>query len=312
MQDALHAVAYTNLTAPSKLFVRAMQHISRFAVPRGLPRIGWVGRRIFLGKGFKKINYRNRFHICCDTDSYHNVMFGYGIENRQLEQLFTRILKPGDVFFDIGANIGMVTLQACSTPHTAGQIDAHCFEPDPNAFAWLKTNCDLNSFRITLNQCAIGMAQGKADLTISTVSGWSTMASEPPDGFSFLTKAAKTMVDVLAIDDYCCDKQVTPALVKIDVEGFETEVVRGAAKTLTTAKPILIIEVNPMRLKSANSSDGELFELLASYGYQVFHIDPKKISTTADRQIHDGMPEARANDVREGEISDVLGIALTK
>lgn len=303
---------FSQLAPFSEVLLRCMQYASAKAVPRGLPRLGWVCRRVLLGYGVKEIPYRTRFRICCDSDSYHSTMFGYGIEDRHVDRLLKRVLRPGDVVIDVGANVGMVTLLACSSKRVAGTISAHCFEPDPVAFRWLAKNAALNNFDIVLNDCAVGASLGEAELTISTVSGWSTLAIEPSEGFTFLQKAGKRLVKVVTLDDYCLQQDLIPSLIKIDVEGFETQVLQGACTLLKRTRPIIVIEMNPMRLESAGSSATQLAEHLHEIGYELFHIDPSKLPRGENRPRWFGLPLARASDVKWGYISDLLALPVRR
>jgi FkbM family methyltransferase len=299
----------TTTTLTSQLLLPLFQEVASRVVPRGLPRIGWISRRLLLGSGVREVNFRQRFSICCNTDSYHEVMFAYGIENRHIDHLLAKILKQGDVFIDIGAHIGMVTLMACST---AKNIKAHCFEPDPRTFAWLAKNVSLNPFDITLNSTALGASNGKARLTVSTVPGWSTLIDEPEGGFVFLTKDWTETVEVVSLDDYCTTKDIKPNLIKIDVEGFEYQVLQGAQTTLAKAKPFIIIEINPTRLAVGGSSNQEIIEFLQNLGYSLFHVDPTKVKRSERRSSWGGLPEVYASDVPINKHVDAIAVPASK
>jgi hypothetical protein len=59
----------------------------------------------------------------------------------------------------------------------------------------------------------------------------------------------------------------TPSLVKVDVEGFELEVLKGATGLLSTARPTLIMEIHPTQIALSGGSEASLFQLMAGHGY---------------------------------------------
>lgn len=249
----------------------------------------------------------------CDSDSYPSMMAACGFVYRHMDRVLNMVLQPPVTFLDVGANVGFVTLLACSKVRSkGGRIIAHCFEPDPGVYAWLSGNKELNSslFEIVTNPCAVGAAEGEGELTISARSGWSTMAHEPPGGFSFLPKAGKTMVRVTALDAYCREHGISPTVIKIDVEGLEKEVLAGAKSILEQSRPYLLIEINPLRLAAAGTSGEELIQQLSLSRYRLFHIDPRcaKSNRHAKRDEWRGLPEVRQDDLVMGQDFDALAV----
>ncbi|KAB2921916.1 MAG: FkbM family methyltransferase, partial [Candidatus Contendobacter sp.] len=126
-----------------------------------------------------------------------------------------------DLFVDIGANIGSYTVLA------AAGAGANCivFEPGSVAFAWLERNVRLNGIaeRVELHQQAVGARSGQVALTVDgdTVNH---IVTDPAAGSRTETVAMTTLDETLA--------GRTPLMLKIDVEGFETEVLNGVSQTL--------------------------------------------------------------------------------
>jgi FkbM family methyltransferase len=79
-------------------------------------------------------------------------------------------------------------------------------------------------------------------------------------------------VRTLTLDNLVLDLRLQPDLIKIDCEGFETLILRGAIKTLKAYKPALMVECNDRALQAAGSDRRELFGVLRSLGYQLFHL----------------------------------------
>jgi FkbM family methyltransferase len=229
-----------------------------------------------------------------------------------MDRILKVILKPQMVFIDVGANVGFVSLLASSTISSReGAVSTHCFEPDPTVYPWLSLNSELNpDLKMVINQIAIGSERGDGELTVSARSGWSTMAKEPPEGFTFLPKAGKVKVPVTTIDLYCSENMLTPGVIKIDVEGLEKQVLIGASATLRNSRPYIFIEINPLRLTAAGTSGEELIAQTVGFGYTLFHVDPSlaKNLNWLKRSNWLGLTEALPNDLVMGQDFDVIAV----
>jgi FkbM family methyltransferase len=248
----------------------------------------------------------------CDSSSYPSVMAASGFVYTRMDRILKIILKPQMVFLDVGANVGFVSLLACSTLRASeGKVYAHCFEPDPNVFEWLSINRQLNSnLEMVVNPIAVGAQEGHGELTVSARSGWSTMVEEPPGGFSFLPKAGKVKVPITTLDTYCRDHALSPGVIKIDVEGLEKEVLIGARETLQQCRPYILIELNPLRLIAAGTSGEEIITDLAELGYVLFHIDlsTAKLAQSKKRKSWRELAEVLSEDLVEGADFDALAV----
>jgi FkbM family methyltransferase len=139
--------------------------------------------------------------------------------------LALHLLRPGDLFVDVGANIGAYTVLAGA----AVGADCVALEPVPSTFAQLRRNVDLNGIgaRVELRNVAAGAGREKIRFT----DGLGPMNRVATDG-----ERAALEVEVLPLDEIVGARE--PLLIKIDVEGFETRVVDGASAVL--ARPSLL------------------------------------------------------------------------
>lgn len=152
--------------------------------------------------------------------------------------LFDAVLRAGDTVVDVGANIGLMTLHAATCVGERGRVIA--IEPHPNYHRRLVANAALNGLE---NVAAVRMAAGAE-------SGQSTLYDVPSVniGRSSLIvpdapHAAAAMVEVAPLDAILARQRAGPVRVlKIDVEGFELQVLRGA-RALLAAAPIVCMEV---------------------------------------------------------------------
>lgn len=174
------------------------------------------------------------------------------------------LLRSGDGFVDVGANVGSYTVLA------GGAAGARCvsIEPIPATFAHLMDNISLNGVVTTVSALNIGI--GKESGTLRFTSGLDTVNHIATDGEQGLT----IEVPVKKLDDVLGNFE--PLLIKIDVEGFETNVIAGAEKTLSRDSLLGVI----MELNGSGSRYGfdelELHTKMLKYGFNAFTYSPFK------------------------------------
>ena len=186
------------------------------------------------------------------------------------ERLFHKaFLRPGDLYLDVGANIGLFTLIASHCVGSTGKV--YAFEPIASTFQCLLQNISLNRFNnISAHQLALSDAIGQAEMTISLdgFDGRNSLAM-PTGGEKF----TKETVALSTLDYFVADNQLAGkiTMIKIDVEGWENHVLEGAKTTLAAADaPLLHIEFTEEALRTANSSSDELFQVVKRLGYELF------------------------------------------
>lgn len=176
----------------------------------------------------------------------------YDYNNMHLIQL---LLGGGGTFFDIGANIGSFTLTASE------QRDArvHAFEPHPATFRRLKENVEANGrTNVFLHNLALGDSESTVLLTDkagSAINHIVSGASQEP---------GTVVVQCRRIDTLCEALAVVPEYVKLDVEGFEYDVLRGFGQLLSSVK-VLMVEMNGLSDQRSHGQR-EVHTLLTSAG----------------------------------------------
>ncbi|WP_030144602.1 FkbM family methyltransferase [Glycomyces sp. NRRL B-16210] len=161
-----------------------------------------------------------------------------------------QLLRPGDLFVDVGSNVGAYALWAGDLGATVIAV-----EPSAEAAARLRRNVALNDFPVSVLQCGLADRRGRMRLT----SDRDTMNHLSRDG-SGEEIAVETLDDVLA-DRYA-------AGVKIDVEGAERLVLEGARRALSEGRiGVLQLEWNSMSRGLLDESRAPVAELLRGYGY---------------------------------------------
>ena len=175
-----------------------------------------------------------------------------------------RFLRPGDVFVDVGANIGLYTLKGARLVGPSGRVVA--VEPGSAVGGLLADNIALNGYR----HVAI-VAKALAD-----EAGWATLHHVPlgddPQAFSLLTGGADLdgeKVETTTLDRLVADQSLPRVdCIKIDVEGAEHMVLSGGRETIERWHPTVIFEVNcPTGIGSGVPTDAP-WNFLAERGYR--------------------------------------------
>ncbi|MES2592401.1 MAG: FkbM family methyltransferase [Bacteroidota bacterium] len=169
-------------------------------------------------------------------------------------------LKKGDVIIDAGANIGCYSYGFMSVIGDSGFI--HAFEPSAKTFDCLVHN--MSQFK---NVHLYSYALGKK-------SGYVKVVEENDNvGMNFCENTDRVNADckVITIDSLNLNKC---DFIKIDVEGFELDVLIGASQTIDTFKPKMYIEINSHTLKRAGINSGHIFDWLNIHGYTYKNIYP--------------------------------------
>ena len=182
-------------------------------------------------------------------------------------------LRAGDVFVDVGANIGLFTLIAAARVGQAGRVVA--FEPATPTNERLTDNVRLNNLgNVTCVRAALSDSCGQLDLvqSLDGFDAWNSLA-RPTMGNAFSNET----VDVIAWGQYAMQHNLVGAvtLMKIDVEGWESRVLAGGREIFSRADaPVLQVEFEDHAATTAGSSCRDLYRLLESFGYRMFVYDP--------------------------------------
>lgn len=192
------------------------------------------------------------------------IAYATGLYEPRATELIKSSLKPGDLFVDIGANIGYFSLLAARTVGDSGQVIA--FEPVPAVREALLHNLSLNQVgNVIVRAEALGPTEGEVRFYCGP-DGDTGLAS-----LRALDQGREIVVNQVAFDQLDRPKRRV-AFVKIDVEGAELHALSGMQKCLRRDQPHLIVEFTDAYLRGMNASAKALYEYLAALGYRIFHI----------------------------------------
>ena len=161
----------------------------------------------------------------------HGCWLGTYEYNNQL--IFEEWIKPGNVVFDIGAHVGFFTLLASSLVGSRGKVFA--FEPLPRNLTYLREHLQLNQVKnVEVIEAAVSQLCGQT-LLDQSVSGYQTQVSE----------AGTLLVTKVCLDELVESNQVpVPDYIKIDVEGHEKFVLKGAQSFLSQHHPTIFLSIH--------------------------------------------------------------------
>jgi FkbM family methyltransferase len=187
---------------------------------------------------------------------------------------YQRLVKAGYVVLDIGANIGAHTLLLAKLTGETGKIIA--FEPTDYAFSKLLKNRSLNpelSDRIQCLQYMLVDSDSQESVAPSLYSSWPLENDEDlhklHQGRLMTTSGASTKTLDSAIFSIGLDRV---DCIKLDIDGFECGMLRGAREVLMRWHPVIIMELAPYVLEEQGASLEELIGLLQEYGYALYNL----------------------------------------
>jgi FkbM family methyltransferase len=188
-----------------------------------------------------------------------------GTYEMPVQEVFSQYLKPGDIFYDIGANVGFFTILAAKIVGYGGKV--YAFEPEPVNASTVRRNAELNNFaHVTVIEKAVSRSTGVEELWLTEYCGGHTLASV---GTKVDTKESIT-VNTVSIDDLLQQKEIDPpTFVKIDVEGAEIDVLQGMSQTIQECQPIIIYEVDDEKKEGLLNKQKEIDDFLLSHGYEI-------------------------------------------
>jgi FkbM family methyltransferase len=201
--------------------------------------------------------------------SYRHKGYWYHGRNREkwIMETLERLIRPGDTVVEVGGHIGYVALWLAKL---VGPGHVYVFEPGPNNLKYIEHNV-RNKPNITHIPKGIGDVHSERTMFVERLTGMNnTFVEESPllkanaafDGFSADRLRESVPVELVRFDDYAAEHAVRPALIKIDVEGFEWEVLQGMRETLISRHPRLMVEVT--------RQPEQVWSILQEAGYIVF------------------------------------------
>jgi FkbM family methyltransferase len=273
---------------PSQIFQRARQQLRFTLAPEELHRTSWGGNLWCYPKRSigENIRYRGIFDIA-------------------VSELLARLLYPSSTLIDAGSNIGYMSILGAKIVGQNGHIIA--FEPNPEILPLLKKNIEINkndkkSGLIELHSSALGEKPGKAALYVSD----DYVSNEGIARINARNTTDRTLgeVEVTNLDIEMAERKID--VLKIDVEGFELELLKGA-KSLLGKKNInhIIFEDHDVRNSPVPKFLMNFGYNIHQVGYKLSGLDIEKLDATRTPRP-DGAPSYLATTFTDARISELL------
>jgi FkbM family methyltransferase len=186
---------------------------------------------------------------------------------------YRRIVRPGDIVLDIGANIGAHTLHLAHAVGAEGEVWA--IEPTDYAIDKLRTNIALNPELAARVVCCQLMLVDRADgyRVPPLHSSWPLTGEadlhERHGGRLMSTEHARAMTLDSFVHEFGIERV---DFIKLDIDGHECAMLRGAHAMLASLRPVILLELSPHQLDEAGGGIEELVDLLAAAGYTLHNI----------------------------------------
>jgi FkbM family methyltransferase len=259
--------AATQYSKPSlvQLWIDTLLVAFRYRTPyfRGKGRIYAAVRRLSKHRPLT-IRYGQGSITLTEGEYIPNQIIEHGFCEREVWDAIKLIAERDEVFWDIGANIGSVSILALTDPSVS---EVHSFEPDVDVARMLEVNLRNNAVGNKLYKVHTHTV-GDFNGVVTFYKGHTSNVNSADRDWGF----GQTEVQCLTIDEIVERKLASqPTLLKIDVEGWDTRVIYGATNTLSVAPPKCIVFEAECTLVG-NIIDENLIPFLASKGYSVHHI----------------------------------------
>lgn len=195
------------------------------------------------------------------------------VHEKGATKILREILSEGMRVVDIGANIGYYALIEAQIVGKKGKV--YAIEPEPNNFELLNRNVQVNNFEYIIEtfQIAIADKEGEDKLYISNKSNLHSLLPH-----SLISNSQNNYITVktMTLDNFLRDKYPID-FIRMDVEGFEYNIIKGATNTLKRTKNIkLFIEFHPIEIEAQGISLKAFIELLNNFGFEPIAVAKKR------------------------------------
>jgi FkbM family methyltransferase len=261
LRGLLHAIARRGLR-----YTRFIRRVSKRELLQG--------RRVFSVRGLE-LEVPPDMAWAFRDGSYHEHNVEFWLE---------RILRSreGSVFYDVGSNCGYYTVGMAPLAKRV-----YAFEPAPQVREVLERNIRRNGIEnVTVFPCALGEKRDSAQLTLYSVSANNTLLGRCADIVGDLPIEGRTRVDVIPLDELVGAGDVLPPdAMKIDAEGSEIFILRGAREVLAEYRPTVVMEYDERHARNAGHSLADLRDELGQHEYLLYGLSDPMFADGHDKTL---------------------------
>lgn len=194
-----------------------------------------------------------------------NAAYASGDNELPVQEALRQHVRPGAVFYDVGANVGFFTVIGARLVGPRGRV--YAFEPVPDNAERVRRNAALNRLEnVQVLQKAAAARSGSGELVLAAYAGGAalTTAAPPPDAIG------RMVVDLVRLDDLVAAGSVqAPAVVKIDVEGAELDVLEGMPLIARRDRPVIVYELDDADADGLERKRVACERWLLAHGYAI-------------------------------------------
>jgi len=212
-------------------------------------------------------------HLCYDSQDHiiGGQIAATGLYEPFEETLLLSALNQGDSVIDIGANIGVYTLQMAQKVGKYGKV--YAIEPEPHNIKILERNIAENKFsQVEVLPFALSNKQSRTKLYLS----YDNFGDHRIYDGDYVRKRKTISVVAKTLDSLLYKKTGNISVMKIDTQGYEPFVIEGAQKILQREKPILFMEYWPFGYRKSGADKEKMLHFLSSLYSEVYYIDGEK------------------------------------
>ena len=223
--------------------INLIRRIVKFLAFHFVLRVGYLKHFILRLKSKNGIIIKNiqgsRMYIDLKDMGISSEIALYGIREPESTKMIQKVVKDGDVVLEIGANRGYYALMESKLVGKNGKV--YCIEPLPENVEHLKKNIELNGYNnMEVYQLAIGDKNGTASMSISSHSNLGSLMDKKDSRI-----VGSLKVKLVTLDNFLKEKRF-PDFIRMDVEGYEYNIIKGMMNVLKSNKPLkMFIEVHP-------------------------------------------------------------------
>lgn len=238
-------------------------------------RLGIGGAARMAEWAVRKYLFRQHYHVARVNDykmyldlrvaGVSRPLAVYGTREEDKTAILKNELKPGMIHVDLGANIGYYALMAAKIVGPAGRV--LCLEPDPRNLELLRRNVELNGFTAPIEICAVAASDhpGTATMYQAHASNLNTLVAPQERQQAADPVECKVSVKTVTLDDFMDQRGGILNFLRMDIEGFEVDALRGGLRTLerSPAPCKILLETHP-NMYGPNRDFGALLQQLYS------------------------------------------------
>ena len=240
-----------------------LKYVSLYGSPEKLLRHR-VLKSLIGGGGVVREIQGSKMVLQLKSGGIHADLFMYGYREPEATKVMQEIINPEWTVMDIGANIGYYALMEARVCKKV-----YAIEPGTDNYPVLLDNVRLNGYgNIETYRTAIGDHNGTVKFTINpTAPNWNRVAVDGNSDSGHVIE-----VPLQKLDSFWEDRgRPKVNMLRMDVEGYELQILSGATEMIRTCRPAMFLEVHRDHIKNYGGSARELFAILAEYGYSITH-----------------------------------------